>query len=111
MTGLVQMHDAPSAASPILGALKGGTRFYGTPELINGGVWLKLETRVGVSPPIFGGKPATGDDVDLSVGGEYKKRIHAQFVQARQEVKGGEVHYARCAAKAMTSRQDDLEAA
>eukprot|EP00440_Ansanella_granifera_P001348 gb/GFBE01001452.1/.p1 GENE.gb/GFBE01001452.1/~~gb/GFBE01001452.1/.p1 ORF type:complete len:252 (+),score=34.92 gb/GFBE01001452.1/:1-756(+) len=51
-TGMVSLYPAPDSRSPCLGAIRAGTRFMGRPRVVNGAVWIKIQTK-GVSPPMF----------------------------------------------------------
>eukprot|EP00931_Biecheleriopsis_adriatica_P124685 TRINITY_DN99845_c0_g1_i1.p1 TRINITY_DN99845_c0_g1~~TRINITY_DN99845_c0_g1_i1.p1 ORF type:complete len:277 (+),score=38.68 TRINITY_DN99845_c0_g1_i1:82-831(+) len=51
-TGLVSLYPMPDSRSASLGVLRAGTRFAGTPRIVNGAVWIKVKTK-GVSPPLF----------------------------------------------------------
>ncbi|CAK9010024.1 unnamed protein product [Durusdinium trenchii] len=52
MTGHVPLWAEPNSRSQCFGLMRAGTRFMAKPKVVQGSVWLKVQTR-GVSPPLF----------------------------------------------------------
>eukprot|EP00930_Biecheleria_cincta_P010569 TRINITY_DN112767_c0_g1_i1.p1 TRINITY_DN112767_c0_g1~~TRINITY_DN112767_c0_g1_i1.p1 ORF type:complete len:229 (+),score=26.18 TRINITY_DN112767_c0_g1_i1:28-714(+) len=72
LTGLVSLYSTPDARAPCLGAIRAGTRFHGTPFMVQNRTWIKVKT-TGVSPPMFTNR----SDVSLSTSDLAVHRLYA----------------------------------
>lgn len=84
-TGLAVLRAEPTPRFMGIGALQSGTRFYGTPHLVNGSTWLKIHTK-GVSPPLLSEETLQGaldTTLDPSIAmDELGHRLHRQSGRA-----------------------------